>query len=66
MWMRKRRVRVHMEGQTASLEGILVGRWDNSYVLRVPEMITAPGSTQTLEGRDVRIPRERVLFLQSL
>lgn len=55
-----------MEGQTASLEGILVGRWDNSYVLRVPEMITAPGSTQTLEGRDVRIPRERVLFLQSL
>jgi len=59
-------VRIHIDGSDASLEGIFVGFWAKHYVLRAPHLIEAPDRTIALEGQDVKVPRERVLFMQEL
>ena len=63
---RKRQLRLHIEGMDGSLQGIFIGFWAGHYVLRLPEMLETPERSLTLEGRDVKIPRERVLFAQEL
>lgn len=69
MWPRRRLVRLHLEGDNPSLEGVLVGwpKWHaGHYVLRLPQLIEATDRTVSLDGRSVRVPRERVVFCQEL
>lgn len=63
---RRRTLRLHIEGQDASIEGIFVGFWARHYVLRVPSIVEAPERTIALDGHDVKVPRERVIFCQEL
>lgn len=62
---RRRLVRLHLTGGEPSIEGILVARWAGHYVLRAAKLVEA-SRTVTLAGDDVRVPRERVLFAQTL
>lgn len=66
MRRRKRYVRLHLEGTDTSLDGIFVGFWAGHYVLRTPEALVEQGKTEVLDGRDVKVPRSRVLFMQEL
>lgn len=66
MLRRRRLLRVHLEGSTASVQGIYVGWWANHLVLRIPQLVEAEGRTVDLDGRDVKIPRARILFMQEL
>lgn len=63
---RKRLVRVHLEGEKGSVEGLFVGFWAGHYVIRTPEFVERAGSQHELDGHDVRVPKARVLFLQTL
>lgn len=71
----KRLVRVHIErmieaqegviGETdATIEGILVGRWDGMYVLTRASQLGSDESV-SLVG-DVEIPANRVIFMQMM
>jgi hypothetical protein len=65
-WLRgSRLVRLHLEGDTPSFEGILVGRYGGHYVLRDSKMLQAVDQTVALEGR-IDVPCERVVFVQQL
>lgn len=69
--MRKRKVAVHMIGSEPTLEGLLrtynTGLYGGHYVLELADVVVAPGNTQELEGRRVvRVPRERVSWVQEL
>ena len=59
-----------MVDSTPTLEGLLrtyrTGRYGNHYVLEMAELIVAPGQTQQLDGNSVRVPRERVAWVQEL
>jgi len=64
---RKKLVRVHFVGnETSSVEGVFVGYWSGHYVLRVPKVLESAEASYALDGDDVTIPRERVLFMQRL
>jgi hypothetical protein len=69
LFARKRLVRLHLEGSNPSLEGLLVG-WPNRnaghYVLKMAQMIERVDAAVTLDGVAVRVPRERVVFVQEL
>ena len=66
-WRRKKRlVRVHLEGDAPSLEGVFVGFWAGHYVLRVATLLEGADASVELDGASVRVPRERVLFVQEL
>lgn len=62
-------MRLHLEGNNPSIEGVLVG-WPHfhagHYVLRMPQLIEAADRSVTLDGLAVRVPRERVVFCQEL
>jgi hypothetical protein len=65
--MKRRRrplVRVHPRNGP-SLEGVLVGRRGDHYVLELPKLLEAEDRTITLEGW-VEIPAANVAFLQVL
>jgi hypothetical protein len=69
VWPRRKLVRLHLEGNQPSLEGVLVGwpRWHaGHYVLRLAKLIESENLTVTLDGHAVRVPRERVVFCQEL
>ena len=67
MIWRKRLVRLHLEGQDPSLEGILSGHWDGHYILRLAKVIASTdGQPFELTGSTVKVPRERVIFIQEL
>ena len=70
MWgFRKRLVRMHLDGDNPSLEGIRRGvpvRRAGHYVIEVASVVEGEDRTFKLEGDRVLIPRERVVFLQEL
>ena len=59
----KRRVRLHLDGTDASIDGVLLGCWGGHYVLTLPRVVEAEDRSVPLEGM-VEVPRERVLFVQ--
>lgn len=63
--MKRRYVRVHLEGQTESIQGVLTGRTRDYLTLRAASVIGEQGSYQ-LEGSETLIPRSRVLFIQTI
>lgn len=71
---RKRLVRLHLENDLPSLEGLLDGyrtRWNGGhYTLRLAQLLEHSDGNQpvqySLEGGRVRVPRERVAFVQEL
>lgn len=63
---RRRLVRVHVAGMDSSLEGFLAGVWGGHYVLRVAKLIEGEDRSFSFDGPEVRVPRERVLFLEVL
>lgn len=65
MLRRKRLVRLHLDGADGSVQGVFSGFWAGHYVLKVPEYVDQAGTT-ALEGRTVRVPQSRVLFIQEL
>ena len=67
MWFtRKRLVRLHLEGSSPSLDGILTGFWANHYVLVTGSVVESENRSYALDGPSVRVPRERVVFVQEL
>ncbi len=67
--LRRRLVRLHLEGNAPSLEGVLTGyplHHAGHYVLRLPALVEAEDRTVSLDGPVVRVPRERVAFCQEL
>ena len=61
---RKRLVRIHLEGATESVEGILLGRSRGHYVLLAASLVAGEDQTYKLDGPHILVPRERVLFVQ--
>lgn len=67
MRRRKKLVRVHFAGnEPSSVEGVFVGFWSGHYVLKVPKVLQSEDASYALDGDDVTIPKERVLFMQRL
>jgi hypothetical protein len=54
------------EGDNGSLEGIFVGFWAGHYVIRTAQYLESDTRTHDLGGVDVKVHRDRVLFLQEL
>lgn len=65
MWGRKEavKVRMHLDRQPSSIEGILLGRSAGHYRLAAATVIEAPGRTHDLPG-DAYVPEDRVIFYQ--
>ncbi len=59
----KRRVRLHLDENRPSVEGILAGRWGGHYVVLAPNLL-ADGEVP-ISGH-VEVPSERVVFVQVL
>lgn len=55
-----------MTENAPSVEGLFCGFWAAHYVIRVPKVLQSESAGYTLEGDDVLIPRERVVFVQRL
>lgn len=66
MRRRKRMVRVHFKDHESSVEGVFCGFWSGHYAVRVPKVLETEDRSYSLEGDDVVIPRDRVLFMQRL
>jgi hypothetical protein len=68
----KRRVRVHLveahrNGGLPSVEGLLVSRRHDEYLIAVPTLLVAPGANPAeLDARWLRIPKDRVAFYEVL
>ena len=65
-WRKKKLVRVHLENEHGSVEGLFVGFWADHYVIRMAEFVERPGSQHRRVGEDGRVPKSRVVFLQTL
>lgn len=71
---RRKLVRLHLKDGLPSLEGVLDSYWTaytgDHYTLRLAQMLEASDSTEavkySLDGGRVRVPRERVAFVQEL
>lgn len=71
---KKKLVRLHLVDGLPSLEGVLDSYWTgytaDHYVLRLAHMLESNDSTEaakySLDGTRVRVPRERVAFVQEL
>lgn len=59
----KRRVRLHLDENQPTVEGILAGRWGGHYVVLAPNIL-ADGDHQ-VTGH-VEVPAERVVLVQVL
>lgn len=71
MWRRKKRVRMHLIEPVGvnlpSVEGLLVSRRANEYLIALPLLHHAPGANpDELDSRYLAIPRERVAFFEVL
>lgn len=58
-------VRIHLEGQDHSLDGILYQRPNHYYRLANPQIVVTENINQPLDG-EAWIPAGRVLFFQVL
>ena len=65
MRIKRRRVRLHLNNDLPSIEGILVGNVDGHYLLKVARLVKSADETISLEG-DVEVPRRQVIFLQRI
>lgn len=63
--VRRRYVRVHLEGQTESIQGVLTGRTRDYLLLRAATLVGETSSYQ-LDGTETLIPRGRVMFIQTI
>ena len=63
---RKRMVVLHLKDDAPSIEGLFTGFWAKHYVIRVPKVIVGTAATEALEGRDLVVPRENVVFTQRM
>lgn len=66
---RRRLVRLHLDGDAPSLEGLrrrLPVRRNGHYVLELASLIQGEDRAFKLEGERVMVPRERVVFVQEL
>jgi hypothetical protein len=63
---RRRLVRLHLEGEQPSVEGVLTGFWAGHYVLQLARVFETADASHSLEGPSVRVPRERVVLVQEL
>lgn len=61
----RRMVRLHLEGNDPSVEGVLVGRWGGHYVVLLPKLVEAEDRLVPLEG-SLEVPAERVVYVQVL
>ena len=66
MIRRVRLVRLHLKGDAPSIEGLWKGQHAGHYRLEVPRVLAQVGSSEDLDGIDVLVPRENVLFVQRL
>lgn len=68
--IRKRLVRVHLKDDLPSIEGLVrtfvTDMNGGHYVVELARVLERADATVTLEGSRVRIPRERVAFIQEL
>lgn len=62
---RQQMVRLHLEGNNPSIEGMLFEKPGDFYRLLKPELISAENSNVSMDG-EVWVPRDRVLFCQVL
>lgn len=62
-WRRRRLVRLHLEGQSFSVEGVLLEVTGKHYRLANVSHLEAEERSHALEG-EVWVPRERVLYCQ--
>lgn len=66
---RRIRVRLHLEGTTASVEGLLV-RWprgvNGHYVLVDAAVLESRVDRHDLESAATHVPRDRVLFFEEV
>lgn len=63
MFLRKRRVRVHLLNETRSVEGVWVGNSGGHYRLAAAQQLESDDRVIALDG-EAWIPRERVLYMQ--
>lgn len=67
MWLRpRRRWLLHLAGDGGSIEGFFRGFWCDHYVIEMPEYLEAADRTISLEGKSVKVHRDRVTFIQEL
>ena len=59
----KRLVRLHLDKDQPSVEGLLAGRWGGHYVLLRPSVYETSDRSHSLTGH-LEVPAERVLFVQ--
>lgn len=59
-----RRVRVHLDGNRPSVEGLYLGTSDGHYVLGRPEVLEAAGRTIALESERIWVPKAVVVFIE--
>jgi hypothetical protein len=57
-------VRLHLAGDSPSIEGVFVGFWANHYVIRTANAVLDADRTVALEGPETRVHRDRVEFMQ--
>lgn len=62
---RNRKVRLHLAHGAPSIEGVLVGRCDNHYVIWAPKVLEQEDATVTVSGH-VEVPERNVMFVQVL
>lgn len=62
---RRRLVRLHLDGDKPSVEGVLVGVVDGHYELAAAKLLERADRTLELRGTTL-VPRERVLYVQVL
>jgi len=65
LFLRKRRVLLHLKDENRSLEGIWVGMAAGHYRLQAPKQLETADRTLAVEG-EAWVPRERVLYVQVL
>ncbi len=64
----KRRVKLHLEGALPTVEGILLGRIRDHYVIMQPRLhhAAAQGAAPAELVNTLEVPRERVVFVEVL
>jgi hypothetical protein len=65
LFLRKRRVLLHLKDETRSLEGIWIGMSAGHYRLAAPKQLEDADRSFAVEG-EAWVPRERVLYVQVL
>ena len=66
MIVRRKLVRLHLAGDQPSIEGVLTGFWAGHYIVKLARVFETADASHSLDGPSVRVPRERVVFVQVL